>query len=370
MHGNNLPTPPGQAAPTRSVNDAPLDWRVRLPVHPAAEFFPLMKDTDPAALQELAESIKANGLLELIVIWRDEFDDTYLLDGRNRLDAMALVGILGIDDHFLPCDVRTNRPAYSQQKVFDTKYAEDGKVDDPFAIAIGLNIHRRHLNAEQKRELIAKVLAARPELSNRQIAEQVKDDHKKVGDVRSKLEATGAIPQLKKTTGKDGKARPAKVGKKSNSSMKPAAESDSPAPVETVNEAEPKAKPALAAPENAEVGAEPKPNGIAAKASREALGNFKYACDHWLPKLDPTDREAAIAHFREVTGSPAIDGGGASKPKHDKGATNLRRDCRRAARSRPRGDCEQHLRLWIRAALCPRLSDSDEGAARRRVHSH
>ena len=333
MNGNNLPAVTGQAAPTSSVNDAPapIDWRAHLPVHPAAEFFPLMSEKDPAALQELAESIKANGLLEPVVIWRDEADETFLLDGRNRLDAMALVGILGIDDHFLPCDVRTNRPTYSEQKVFDTKFAEDGKVDDPYAIVLGLNVHRRHLDAEQKRDLIAKVLAARPELSNRQIAEQVKDDHKKVGRVRSKLEATGALPQLKKTKGKDGKARPAKIGKK---------------PIQTANGVEPEAKPLSAKSAevsieqrraehadldlNPELEAEPEiaedaeaevkrlktlkaklknnnEDKIDASASAKALAVFKAACDDRLPEMNADDLQSAIDYFAEAVEVPATE---------------------------------------------------------------
>lgn len=76
-----------------------------------------------------------------------------------------------------------------------------------FNYVISANIHRRHLNPEQKRDLIAKVLTARPELSNRTVAEQTKTSHKKVGKVRAKLESTGALPQLEKTVGKDGKAR-------------------------------------------------------------------------------------------------------------------------------------------------------------------
>src|SRR5262249_58475501 len=37
--------------------------------------------------------------------------------------------------------------------------------------------------------------------------QQVKADHKTVGAIRKKKEVTGEIPQLKKTTGADGKAR-------------------------------------------------------------------------------------------------------------------------------------------------------------------
>ena len=106
-----------------------------------------------------------------------------------------------------------------------------GRNLDPYAIALSLNVHRRHIKTEaEKRDLIAKVLVANPELSNRQLGERVKDDHKKVGRVRSKLEATGAIPQFKKTKGKDGKARPAKAGKKSK---------NSPAPIDDTPEAKP-----------------------------------------------------------------------------------------------------------------------------------
>jgi hypothetical protein len=58
--------------------------------------------------------------------------------------------------------------------------------------------------------LIAKVLKAKPEASNRQIAKQVKADDKTVATVRRELEATAEIPQLEKTTGADGKARTTK----------------------------------------------------------------------------------------------------------------------------------------------------------------
>ena len=78
---------------------------------------------------------------------------------------------------------------------------------DPYAYVISANIHRRHLTAEQKRDLIAKVLKATPDRSNRQIAETVKASHVTVGAVRATLESTGQIDQLKKTIGKDGKAR-------------------------------------------------------------------------------------------------------------------------------------------------------------------
>jgi predicted RNase H-like nuclease (RuvC/YqgF family) len=64
--------------------------------------------------------------------------------------------------------------------------------------------------------VIAKLVKAQPEKSNRQIAKQAKVDDKTVGAVRRELESTAEIPQLEKTVGADGKARkqPAKKPRK------------------------------------------------------------------------------------------------------------------------------------------------------------
>jgi hypothetical protein len=40
-------------------------------------------------------------------------------------------------------------------------------VMDPYEYVLSANLHRRHLTADQKRELIAKVLKAKPEASVR-----------------------------------------------------------------------------------------------------------------------------------------------------------------------------------------------------------
>ena len=72
---------------------------------------------------------------------------------------------------------------------------------------VSLNLHRRQLDAEAKRDVIAKLLKANPEQSNRTIAKQVKADDKTVAKVRRDLESTAELPQLEKTVGADGKAR-------------------------------------------------------------------------------------------------------------------------------------------------------------------
>ena len=215
-------------------------WRALLAVHPAAELFPLMADTDPAGLKELAENIKANGLIDPIVIWKDENDDKlFLLDGRNRLDAMVLAGILGVDALGILFNVETGFPVYPVELFSQKPCARGG---DPYEIAIGLNVHRRHLTAALKNDLIAAVLKAKSELSNRQIGEITKTDKKKVGAVRTKMEATGVISPVEKRTGKDNKAHPAKAKKKKSPPI-----TVPPAPIEVGINTGPEANPASAA---------------------------------------------------------------------------------------------------------------------------
>jgi hypothetical protein len=176
-----------------------------LPVHPAAELFPLMSE---AELRELGEDIKTNGLKSPIVLWspgtksRKQSEPVYLLDGRNRLDAMELAGLETVDDERLSIDADLDGVA---DAAGDRHTKQIYGHVDPYTYALSANIHRRHLTAEQKRDLIAKVLKARPEQSNRQIAKQVR-----VGNLRKGMESTGDVPQLEKTVGKDGKERPAK----------------------------------------------------------------------------------------------------------------------------------------------------------------
>jgi transposase len=200
-------------AAAETVSKPQSSWRDHLKVHPAADLFPRMSEDE---LRELGEDIKANGLRSPIVL-----TDDMLLDGRNRLDAMELVGVKfelrGTDER------HRGRPVKDGVCVL---YIEGGRApetgngiyrgilnktfDEPegaYDYAISANLHRRHLTGEDKRDLIAKVLKAKPEASNRQIAKQVKAHHTTVGTVRAELESTGEISQLDKTTGADGKKR-------------------------------------------------------------------------------------------------------------------------------------------------------------------
>ena len=156
------------------MKPASANWRDVLPIHPAAELLPGMSEQE---LRELGEDIRKNGLYEGVALL-----DGKLLDGRNRLDAMQVAGIRLVTGNGHP--EWANIPYRNVQGV------------EPFTYVISKNIHRRHLTAEQKRELIAKLLEARPEASNRQIADLVKASHVTVGTVRAELEGRGQIDHV------------------------------------------------------------------------------------------------------------------------------------------------------------------------------
>jgi hypothetical protein len=166
-----------------------------LQFHPLAGLFPLMEGTE---FEELVADIKAHGLRERIDLYQGK-----IADGRNRYRALQQLGI----------DPSTDQKKYFRKALYahsaggEIAPHEQNNDDRVRALIISRNIHRRHLTAEQKREIIAKVIAAKPEASDRQIAKQVKADHKTVGAVRKAKEATGEVSPVEKRVGTDGKVR-------------------------------------------------------------------------------------------------------------------------------------------------------------------
>lgn len=275
-------------------------WRDVLPVHPAAELFPLMTETE---LRELGQDIKANGLKSPIILWspeargRKRSQPYLLLDGRNRLNAMELVGLDTVDDGSLYLDPTVEAAVdAADDKCIKRIY---GHVD-PYAYVLSANIHRRHLTAGQKRDLIAKLLKAKPETSNLQIAKQVKADDKTVAKVRAKLESTSEIPKLKKTVGKDGKERPARKHKAKTSYVSTNKGITVAIHHPDENRASGKAAGAL-------IDSRPTPDmgkkSSTSTASQDALSEFKFACDHWLPKMTPAHRSEAVKFVAGMVGA-------------------------------------------------------------------
>jgi hypothetical protein len=255
-----------------------FNWREHLPVHPAAELFPLMSE---AELKELADDIRKNGMVEPIVFWV-KGDVRCLLDGRNRLDAMALAGLLGATKEGSLYNVKTGRPikgyGYDDSRYRDYDY-------DPYALVLSLNVHRRHLSNDQKRKLIANVLKAQPEASDRQIAKSTKADHKTVATVRREEEGRGEIPHVAQRTDAKGRKQPAKKSKKATIT-KPALVSTA------LSRADPIAAATEAAKRTADryVGRNGEPVTESAEASAEKR-KAKYADDNRMPTEEEAEED-------------------------------------------------------------------------------
>jgi hypothetical protein len=74
---------------------------------------------------------------------------------------------------------------------------------------VSANLHRRHLNTEQKRELIEQLLKAKPERSDNATAKLAKVSDKTVGAVRRQLEGRSEIPNVSARTDSAGRRQPA-----------------------------------------------------------------------------------------------------------------------------------------------------------------
>jgi hypothetical protein len=180
-------------------------WRDVIEIHPAADRFPLMKDESPDEFNELVDDIRKNGLQTLVALWAAaNGQPTLLLDGRNRLDAAEVAGV----------DLRIREEAgivtvemvgeFGPKRI--SQYAHGVDPDD---YIISANIHRRHLKPEQKRDIIAEILKAQPEKSDRQVAKTVKVSPTFVGKVRAEKEATGDVSTVDTRTDTKGRKQPA-----------------------------------------------------------------------------------------------------------------------------------------------------------------
>jgi hypothetical protein len=184
-------------------------WREVLPVHPAAELFPSMSE---AELRELGDDIKKRGQRVPVTIFQPVgMEPKQLLDGCNRLDAMAMVE--------LPI-IKSDGTLDDRVVKFEHAYADPARGGvDPFAYVLSANIHRRHLTAEQKNELIDKLIKANPEKSNRQLAEHAKVGHPRIARRRKRLEDKRDVER--RSTSIDTKGREQPATKRSTKTPKP-----------------------------------------------------------------------------------------------------------------------------------------------------
>jgi hypothetical protein len=112
-----------------------MGWRDDFKVHPAADMAPMMEDE---ALARLGEDIKANALKYDIVLWRDQDGQEWLIDGRNRLEAMERAGV--------PLD---------PSRIWHVT------CGDPYSWVLTFNAHRRHQPKQELADLIVKLEQAK-----------------------------------------------------------------------------------------------------------------------------------------------------------------------------------------------------------------
>jgi adenine-specific DNA-methyltransferase len=117
-----------------------MDDRIaRAPWHPASEAWPMIPEKrskgEPMSLEELAESVKKNGLLQPVKYWVDARGKIWRVDGRNRTAACELAGV---------------KPRYEQVKL-----KAGQSILDWINVANG---DRRHMKASQKALAAAKLL--------------------------------------------------------------------------------------------------------------------------------------------------------------------------------------------------------------------
>lgn len=131
---------------------------------------------------DLRADIEAHGVQVPIIV--DE--DGNVLDGHHRQSIARALDV--------PCP-----------ETVVTGYSDAEKRD----MALRLNLHRRSLTREQKRDLIAASLKADPQLSDRQHAERTGASPTTVGTVRSDLVEAGEVSNLDTRTDAKGVEQPA-----------------------------------------------------------------------------------------------------------------------------------------------------------------
>lgn len=134
---------------------------------------------------ELKTDIASRGVM--VPIEYDEHGN--VLDGHHRVQICAELGIRDFP------------------KVIRTGMTEAEKRTH----ARKLNMARRQLNQEQRRELIREQLRETPKLSDRQIAKAIGVSDKTVGSQRRDMESGAEIPHLENRQGADGKQYPRQV---------------------------------------------------------------------------------------------------------------------------------------------------------------
>ena len=126
--------------------------------HPLANMFPMIEGQE---FENLKASIAKSGILEPIRLFQG-----MILDGRNRYAAGKACG-----------------------HQFTAKDFKEwiGTIEEAETWVLETNLHRRHLTAKQKQEMVRERIKRFPRMSARQIAKQLGVSHTMVADERERL---------------------------------------------------------------------------------------------------------------------------------------------------------------------------------------
>jgi len=119
-----------------------------------------------------------------VTVWYDG-TDYWPSDGFHRIKAAEAAG----------------------QKVIEAQVHQGTQADARWASLAANQTHGLRRSNADKERAVRLALAARPDMSDRAIAEHVGVDHKMVGKYRAEKAATGEVPQSTKRTGRDGRTR-------------------------------------------------------------------------------------------------------------------------------------------------------------------
>lgn len=160
--------------------------------------YQVMPRLSPDEYADLESDIVAHGVMVPITV----STDGVIVDGHHR-DEIAR-------KHDLHCP----------------RVTANGTESELRGLAFSLNLNRRHLNREQRRELIAESLRSDPELSNREHARRTGVSDNTVGSVRREMEAGAQIAHLDTRTAPDGKTYPASQPDRPRATAMPQADLD------------------------------------------------------------------------------------------------------------------------------------------------
>lgn len=153
--------------------------------------YQVMPDLGEAEFEALKQDIQDNGLQVAI-----EYDGQgNVLDGHHRLKICHELGI-------------TKWPRVIREGLSEA---------EKFAHARRMNMLRRHLNQEQKRELIRDQLKATPEISDRRISGMLGVSQPTVSTVRKEMVESGEVINFITTVGADGVEQPRATERKTKS---------------------------------------------------------------------------------------------------------------------------------------------------------